>query len=70
MIVIQLQVITIVQPYHNENKLYIDEMMIMSAYHHSSLESYSASSLTQQFMGRHVTSLTHNALLLQMRLVE
>jgi hypothetical protein len=34
-IVIQLQVITIFQPYHDEKKLYIDEMMIMSAYQHS-----------------------------------
>ena len=46
---------TIFQLYHGENKLIFNEMMMRSA----ELDLYSASSLKQQSMGRHVAPPAH-----------
>ena len=46
---------TIFQLYHGENKLIFNEMMMRSA----ELDLYSASSLKQQSMGRHVAPPGH-----------
>ena len=47
------------QPYHGENKLYFDEMMMMMfalfLNQYVQLVFYSTSSLKQQSVGRHVT---------------
>jgi hypothetical protein len=45
----------IFQPSHGENKLHFDETMMMSA----QMDFYSASSVTQQSMGRHRSTRTH-----------
>ena len=50
----------ILQLYHGENKLIFNEMMMRSSDvldQHAELDFYSASSLKQQFAGRHVAPL-------------
>jgi hypothetical protein len=51
----------IFQPYHGENKLIFNEMMMRSAliYTNTELDFYSASSQKQQSTGRHVAPLGH-----------